>query len=798
MRKHLGLAALLLAACSSSNHGDLSGNPPKAPEITTQPTSQSVSVGETATFNVAATGTAPLAYQWQKNGTAITGATAASYTTPSTSTTDNGATFEVTVTNSAGSITSNTVTLTVNAATAAPAIVTQPANQSVAVGQSATFSVVATGTAPLTYQWLKKASVITGATGSSYTTPAATTTDNGATFTVTVSNSLNTITSNPATLTVTATAVAPTIVSPPTNQSVTVGQSATFSVVAAGTAPLTYQWLKNGTAITGATGSSYTTPAAASTDNDATFKVTVTNAVGSITSAAATLTVIAATTTTDVLTYHNDNSRTGQNLTETTLTPSTVNSTQFGLLRVLPADGLVDGQPLIASALSVNGTLHNVVYVVTENDSVYAYDADTGTALAHVSVLGSGETPSDDRSCGKVTPQIGITSTPVIDRSAGAHGTIYVVAMSKDASGDYHQRLHALDLATLAELANSPVVIQATYPGTGNNSGGTTSFDPKQYKERAGLLLANGTLYTAWASHCDDGPYQGWIIGYDQSTLAQTQVLNVTPNGSDGALWSSGGGMAADSTGNIYALVANGTFDTTLDASGFPMQGDYGNAFIKLSNSAPLQVADYFDMDNTVSESTNDEDLGSGGPMLLPDQTDATGVVRQLAVGAGKDGHLYVINRANMGKFSMLNNAIWEDMPGALPGGVWATPAYYQGTVYYGDVGSTLKAFGIQHAMLGTTPTSQTSMNFAYPGTAPAVSANGSSNGIVWAVENSQPAVLHAFAAGNLATELYNSNQAANGRDHFGNGNKYMTPTIANGKVYVGTPAGVAVFGTLN
>jgi hypothetical protein len=184
--------------------------------------------------------------------------------------------------------------------------------------------------------------------------------------------------------------------------------------------------------------------------------------------------------------------------------------------------------------------------------------------------------------------------------------------------------------------------------------------------------------------------------------------------------------------------------------------------------------------------------------MLLPDQTDSTGVVRQLAVGAGKDGHLYVINRANMGKFSMSNNAIWEDMTTALPGGVWATPAYFQGTVYYGDVGSTLKAFAIQHALLGTTPASQTSMSFGYPGTSPAVSANGSSNGIVWAVENSTPAVLHAFTATNLATELYNSNQAASGRDHFGAGNKYMTPAIANGKVYVGTPSGVAVFGLLN
>jgi hypothetical protein len=604
--------------------------------------------------------------------------------------------------------------------------------------------------------------------------------------------------SNPSSGTTPPGSTAPTITTQPGSQSVTVGQTATFGVIATGTAPLSYQWQENGTAITGATASSYTTAATTLADNGSTFKVTVSNAAGTITSAAATLTVSAtAAAGTDVLTYHNDNSRSAQNLTETVLTPANVNATQFGLLRVLPADGLVDGQPLIASNLSVSGVLRNVIYVVTENDSVYSYDADTGAALLHVSMLGSGETPSDTHGCSQVVPQIGITSTPVIDRSIGPNGTVYVVAMSKNAAGEYFQRLHALDLVTLAERPNSPVVVQATYPGTANNSVGMTSFQPGQYEERAGLLLLSGTVYTAWTSHCDQTPYNGWIIAYDESTLAQSQVLNVTPNGSEGAIWQAGGGMAADSAGNIYALVANGTFDTTLDASGFPLQGDYGNAFIKLSSASTLQVTDYFDMDNTVSESNDDVDLGSGGAMLLPDQTDSAGVVRQLAVGAGKDGHLYVVNRSNMGKFSMSNNAIWQDMPAALPGGIWATPAYFQGSVYYGDVGGTLKAFGIQQALLGKTPTSQTSINFAYPGTAPAVSANGSSNGIVWAVQNSNPAALHAFAAGNLATELYNSNQAANGRDNFGAGNKFMTPTIANGKVYVGTPTGVAVFGLL-
>jgi len=499
-----------------------------------------------------------------------------------------------------------------------------------------------------------------------------------------------------------------------------------------------------------------------------------------------------------VLTYHNDLQRTAQNLTETILTPMSVNATQFGLLRILAADGLVDAQPLVASALSVGGKTHNVVFVATEHDSVYSYDADDGTALAHVSLLGTGETTSDDRGCGQVSPEIGITATPVIDRSAGAHGTLYAVALSKDAAGRYHQRLHALDLTTLAEQAHSPVEVQTAVPGTGaGGSNGTVSFDAGQYKERAALTLLNGTVYTAWASHCDINPYTGWIIGYDQTTLAQTHVLDVVPNGSEGAIWQAGGGLAADAQGNLYALVANGTFDTSLDANGLPVNRDYGNAFIKVGTTGSFQVDDYFAMNNDVSESNGDVDLGSGAPMLLPDLTDAGGMVRHLAVGAGKDGHLYVVNRDAMGKFSAAGNAIWQDLVDALPGGIYSAPAYFNGRVYFADVGGSLKAFAVTQAKLGTAPESQSAASFGYPGASPAVSANGAAGGIVWAVQSSvgQPAVLHAYDATNLAKELYNSDQAPAGRDHFGNGNKFVTPSIANGKVFVGTPSGVAEFG---
>jgi outer membrane protein assembly factor BamB len=503
---------------------------------------------------------------------------------------------------------------------------------------------------------------------------------------------------------------------------------------------------------------------------------------------------------TDVLTYKNDLARTGQNLTESVLTPGDVNPSRFGLLRILAADGNVDATPLYLSGLSVQGAAHNVVFVATEKDSVYAYDSDNGALLWHVSLLGAGETVNDLPSygCQQVAPTIGITATPVIDRGAGAHGIIYLVAMSlSSASNTYHQRLHALDVTTGAELLGGPVDIAASYP----TLGGTMSFDPGQYVERAALLLLNGTLYTSWTSHCDMPPYSGWIIAYGASTLAPVAVFNAAPNGGGvgPAIWMSGGGPAADAAGNVYVLTANGAFETTLDANGFPNQGDYGNSFLRLSLAGnTLTVSDYFTMYNEVEESGNDQDLGSGGIMLLPDLTDGVGVVRHLAVGAGKDGNLYVVNRDTMGRFNGNGNQVWQELPGALGGGIWSTPAYFNGAVYYGPSGAALRAFALKAALLASTPASSTAVSFIYPGASPAISANGTSNGIVWAHENTTPAVLRAYDAGNLAHELYNSSQAANGRDQFGAGNKFITPMIADGKVFVGTQSGVAVFGLLN
>jgi hypothetical protein len=486
-------------------------------------------------------------------------------------------------------------------------------------------------------------------------------------------------------------------------------------------------------------------------------------------------------------------------LSETILTISKVNSSTFGKVGFFSVDGKVDAEPLYVSQLTVGGGTRNVLYVATEHDSIYALDADTGSTLWRVAMLGPGETTSDSRNCGQISPEIGVTSTPAIDRTKGPNGAIYVVAMSKDASGNYFQRLHALDLTTGTDLFGGPTTIQASYPGTGaNSSGGNVIFDPKQYAERAGLLLLNGMVYTTWTSHCDIGPYTGWVMGFDATNLSRSSVLNLTPNGSEGAIWMSGTAPAADSSGNIYLLDGNGTFDVSLNGSGFPALGDFGNAFLELSTTGNgLGVSDYFEMFNQAEENGTDGDLGSGGALVLPDVNDNSGKIWHLAIGAGKDSNIYVVNRDSMGKFTASANNVYQELDGILSGSVFSMPAYFNKTIYYGAVGDHIKAFSISNAKLSTSPTGQTGNSFVYPGATPSVSANGTSNGIVWAVENRDPAVLHAYSAATLPQELYNSDQAG-ARDQFGPGNKFITPMIVNGKVYVGTTNGVAVFGLLH
>jgi hypothetical protein len=644
---------------------------------------------------------------------------------------------------------------------------------------------------------------------------------------VVVSNGISSATSNIATLTVNAAAnVAPSITVQPTNQTVTAGLTATFTVTASGTAPLSYQWQSAPSGSTTFTnvGAASATPGlnVANTTvgmSGSKYRVVVSNGINpSATSNSATLTVnpVNASSVT-VLTFHNDVGRTAQNLNETILTTANVNGAQFGLVGTITVDGLVDAEPLYVGGMTISGETHNVVFIATENDSVYAFDADTFTKLWQNQLLSStspAETPSDNHGCDQVVPIIGVTSTPVIDLSAGPNGTIFVVAMSKNGS-TYHQRIHALDLTTgLDRLSATDVA--ATFSGSGTgSSGGVQTFDPGSYEERAALLVVNGTIYTTWTSHCDATPYNSWVIGFSESNLARNTILDMTANGAssaghggqEGGIWMAGAGPAADSTGNIYLLIGNGTFDTTLNGSNFPNMCDFGNSFMKLSTAATnctgtaLGVADYFTMHNaccgSTSESYQDTDLGSGGVVVLPDlQSGAT--TFHLAVGAGKDGNLYVVNRDSMGKFNANNDsAIYQELGGALSGGVWSTPAYFNNTVYYGPVDNNLLAFSITNAQLSSSP--KTSSNtFGYPGTMPSISANGTANGIVWTLDTGNTGTLFAYNAGTMA-QLFSGTFTATASA------KFATPMIANGKVYAGTgPTGagnggsVAVFGLLN
>ncbi|HEY4814959.1 MAG TPA: hypothetical protein VIH58_09805, partial [Chthoniobacterales bacterium] len=374
----------------------------------------------------------------------------------------------------------------------------------------------------------------------------------------------------------------------------------------------------------------------------------------------------------------------------------------------------------------------------------------------------------------------------------------------------YHQRLHALSLTDGSEVAGSPVEVEASSPGKGpgNNGSGHVIFNPADYKERAALLLHNNIVYTAWASHCDIAPYTGWIIGYHVNSLARVRVLNVDPNGrpsspflpdgSGNSFWGSGAGLSVDNNGYLYGLSANGPFGE-LSSNGFPKDGDYGDTFLKLS-AQTLDVVDYFTPYNQAQDAAADTDLGSGGTLVLPNMTAASGEIVHLAVGAGKDGNIYVVNRNRMGKINLKtsdNSNIYQEV--VLGDSIFGSPAYFNGCLFYGGVNATLKQFTFHDGLLSTSPTSATTVSFGYPGTTPSVSSSGRDSGIVWAYENASSgnAVLHAYSALDLTQELYNSTQAPNNRDAFGTGNKFIVPTICNGKVFAASTNSVGVFGLL-
>jgi len=482
-----------------------------------------------------------------------------------------------------------------------------------------------------------------------------------------------------------------------------------------------------------------------------------------------------------VLTYHNDLGRTGQNLRETALTPASVSSGQFGPLFSYPVDGQVYTQPLYMPGVIVPGKgIHNLVFVATEHDSVYAFDADNDLAapLWHVSFLNPAQrviaAQASELQCDSITPEVGITGTPVIDP---ATNTLYVVAMTEEEpSGQFVHQLHALDVATGAERPGSPVEIQASAPGIGDGNE-TVQFKPWLYKERAGLLLLNGIVYTEWSSHCDSGNYHGWILGYDATTLRQTSVFTATPNSWAGALWQGGAAPAADSSGSIYIVSANGIFDADRGGS------DFGESILKLS--APnLAVRDYFTPYNADALSDQDIDLGSSGALLLPDEAGSTAHPHLLVTGS-KAGTVYLVDRDQMGHFQPGGDTQIVQSLGDSVGPLFGIPAYFHNTVYFSASHDEVKAFSIHNGLLSAAPDSASSSALLLLGSVPSISANGVSNGIVWTIAPN--AQLLAYDASDVSQLLYQGDT--------GSFVKFSTPTIANGKVYVGTSGELLVFG---
>jgi len=503
-----------------------------------------------------------------------------------------------------------------------------------------------------------------------------------------------------------------------------------------------------------------------------------------------------------VLTFHNDLARTGQNLNETILAPETVNTNMFGRLFYQPVDGAIYGQPLYVPNVAIPGQgTHNVIYVATQHDSVYAFDADsnqgpTAGPLWQVSFLnpaaGVNPIPGGDEFYA-IMPEVGITSTPVVDPSTG---TIYLDAATKETGSNgsaYLHRLHALDIATGAEKFGGPVVVGATVNGNGQGSDGAGNlpFTGFWQLQRSGLLLLNGVVHLVFASYADAGWYHGWVLGYNAATLQLNGAFNDSPNGEAGGIWMAGCAPAADADGNFYLITGNGTFD--------PPSGGFGDSFLKLSTGATgPALLDYFTPYYQASLADSDLDLGSGGAIVLPDSA-GSAAHPHLMVGGGKQGTIYLVDRDNLGQSHPSDDDQIVQELTSLMAGTYSTPAYYNGQLYYCGMGEPLKAYAITNAQIQRTPVSIAAGALGYPGATPSVSANGATNGIVWVVQSDTSlyggkSTLRAYDATDLSREIYNS-ALCGSRDDAGGSVRFPVPTIANGKVYVGGSDRVTVFG---
>jgi hypothetical protein len=557
------------------------------------------------------------------------------------------------------------------------------------------------------------------------------------------------------------------------------------------------------TGIVSATGL-YTPPASGGSHT-----ITATSVADTTKSASAT---VAVTDLKGVFTYHNNLARDGTNAQEYGLTSATVTTATFGKLFSCPVDGPAYTQPLWVPNVTIGGAVHNVIFVATQMDSAYAFDADANPCVqlwhanlldtAHGATPGENPVPTTDVGNGfqDIQPTIGVTGTPVIDPVSGA---LYVVSKSIDGSVNFFQRLHALDITNGNEKVSPPKTVAASVSGTGDgSSGGTLAFNPQTQNQRPALALVNGVVYVGWASHEDKDPYHCWIIGYNATTLARVSVFSGNPNGSRGGTWMAGGAVAADTSNNLYFNTGNGTFDA--DSATAP-NTDYGDTVLKLSNG--VTVPDWFTPYNQAYLDSVDLDLGSSGVLLLPDQASAP---QHLLVSGGKEGVMYLLNRDGMGHYcsgcASDTNAVQSFQAFTA---FFGTPAFWQNSLYFAGSGDNLRQFSFDTStgQFKVAYASQSAQVFNFPGATPSVSSQGTSNGIVWAIDSSQygvpsafgsgPAVLHAYDSENLASEFWNSTKASGSRDQAGPAVKFAVPTVANGKVYLGTRTEVEVFGLL-
>ena len=595
----------------------------------------------------------------------------------------------------------------------------------------------------------------------------------------------------------------PTVSVTPRNAGLTITQST--SVKATTSDSSSVNWTASGASCSGSACGTFSSSSSASgaavtytaPSTAGVYTVTATSTANSLGAASATIGV---TDLTGVTTYHNDISRDGVNAQEYALTPSNVASGTFGKVFSCAVDGYIYAQPLWMANLTIGGAMHNVVLVATENDSLYAFDADktSCTTLWHANLIdtnhgaASGETAVPFAKVGKgsgnIQPVIGVTGTPVIDP---ATDILYVVTKSIDTSNTMYQRIHAINLLNGGEALSGPVTMSGTYP----SASGSVAFVAKQENQRPGLALVNGVVYVGYAAHEDATPWYGWLFGYSASTLARMYIYNTTPNGStfnggEGGIWMGGSAPAADSSGNLYVVTGNGTFDANSVSA---PNNDYGDSFLQLSPS--LAVSQYFTPSDQQSDNANDKDAGAGGATVVIDLPTKGSLPNQLLLGGGKDSNLYLVNRAAMGGYNSTTNASVQTI--GLGGPMFATPAYWNGSFYFANSRGTLQQYTLNMSTykINTSSASNSSTTFnSFFGATPSISTTpAGTNAIVWAMDNSvSPPVVHAYNAGNLGTEYWNSSGATGG-----NLVKFSLPTVANGKVYVGTSSELDVYGLL-